>query len=707
MEQVTDPARQDHASLDDVLDRLAEWKKTRHVAFGRLLEQSDGDGVEHAVRALLIQSAPMASTLGCTLQALSAPAVFEDVVQLQAMTLLAHDVGVGRPDASRYAEFRLLLKRRSLTEIALEADHLPSLDDIHDEMFALPAVLQALSRRPDRFLFELVGIDHAMRRAGLLPCWEALRAAGEAVIDWPRLDLSAGSGGTDARDLLDLSSQVLEACGELGEEAVLRATAGAAWIVDALEAWSTRLLDACQSAVDPERAMAALIRRRAREAAVYHHDFSLDGRSLATWLRESREEPLPLLRALARSKLIKPGDSARSPLVNGLVGARGRMFRIFSPADLAVIRRWIDHLPAAGQEPRDSEASGPAAGTAVPTDGRDAGFQYPASPVQACAPSEVGMVPDGLREAYYVLQGRALTPQTRAYAVEYVRDWLDLSRDSLDRAGRSLPREWQPGALRSWLLDRHDQHDREFATADSEELPTREAVIDSTVQLAPLTLIDGSWLQGFTDVQLASSHIGAPLFETYWDELGNGQIELNHPVIYRQVLRQMGVELPPTGSRGFAFDERIREESLRLPVYWLCLGKLPVTFLPEILGMNLAMELSGVGGSYRSARRFLKHHGFSTRFVDIHNTIDNVSTGHSAWAAESIDTYMRERVNMGDPTDHANEWERVRIGYESLAPLPSKRSVIGRLRRLRGRPSRPRPADGGSLLHVTPVKIGV
>ncbi len=62
--------------------------------------------------------------------------------------------------------------------------------------------------------------------------------------------------------------------------------------------------------------------------------------------------------------------------------------------------------------------------------------------------------------------------------------------------------------------------------------------------------------------------------------------------------------------------------------------------MPEVLGLNLAMELSGVGGTYRRARLALKEYGFSTRFVDIHNTVDNVATGHSAWAADAIDTYL-------------------------------------------------------------------
>lgn len=78
-----------------------------------------------------------------------------------------------------------------------------------------------------------------------------------------------------------------------------------------------------------------------------------------------------------------------------------------------------------------------------------------------------------------------------------------------------------------------------------------------------------------------------------------------------------------------------------------------------------------MGGSYRSARRFLRHYGFSTAFVDLHNTIDNVTTGHSAWAVDAIDAYMRQ-VAATKPAELAEHWLRVRVGYESLAPQPDR-----------------------------------
>lgn len=148
----------------------------------------------------------------------------------------------------------------------------------------------------------------------------------------------------------------------------------------------------------------------------------------------------------------------------------------------------------------------------------------------------------------------------------------------------------------------------------------------------------------------------------------------------------MDVHLAPTGSWQFASDTRIKDDSFRLPVYWLCLGKLPLTFMPEVLGMNLAMELSGVGDGYRDARHFLAAHGFSTQFVDLHNTIDNVSTGHSAWAADAIDKYMAGLLLYRDDGFAATQWQRIRMGYASLSSVPGSgrrlpawvRSIFGR-----------------------------
>jgi hypothetical protein len=668
-------------------------------------------------RALLVQSAPLASALGCWNQGASAPGVFEDEVQLAVLALLSADVGVGRPWSSRYDEFVALARRHGLARLAVRPGELPGVPAVGDPLFSLPAALYAVSRRSDAFAPEIAGIDLVLRSIGCLPWWSALRRPTDTGIDWDRLDLAVGATGAGGAPLV-ASRYVAQRYAALGDGPARRVGWGAAWMAAALPCWSALLADACRGAVDPRRAMADLVRARSPEGAVYHQSFSLAGRELSAWLREAADDPAPLLAALAASTLVRPGDAAHSPLVNGLVGPRGPMFRAFSAEDVAVIRRWIDSLPArndgggnGGRGDGDSDGGDDSGGGvdggggAVPT-GRGMPPPRRARPPSESGPDpEEGVEPANIREAYHVLQGRALPPRTRGFAVTYVRRWLARAVRSLDRSARSLPGRWPTEGLRPWLLGQHLRQAADFDAADRATMPTRDEVVRSTLALAPMTLIDGAWLQGFTELSLASSPIGSPLFETYWDELGNGEVALNHPTIYRAVLRGMGIELPPTASREFAYDGRFDDDAFRRPVYWLCLGKLPLTFLPEILGMNLAMELSGVGGGYRTAHRFLEHHGFSTRFVDIHNTIDNVSTGHSAWAADAIDTYLRQSgAASGVARDEA--WHRVRVGYESLDPLPTGwgRFAGRRLTLPRRRPAPVAPAPE-SLLHHMPVTL--
>jgi len=642
--------------LSQISHQIDQWQVSQAAAYATAAAAAaEQNNTQAFAQALAIYSAPMASVLGCWLQGMSAPGVFEDPAQLRIMQLFAHDVGVGHPNASRAHHFKALLGQLQLTAYALAPTQLSTLPDLSNEAFELPALLLALSRRSDEFGDELCGIDWALRAVGLCPGWAAMGQLEGLALEVRRLDLSESFTGMEPASLRQISQWVAHQVSLQGEARQARLLRGASWVFSALQRWNARLYNASLAATSPQQAMMHLMQRLARVGAVYHQNYLIEGRSLALWLEEAQTDPSPLLDVLSRSRLIVPGNSKKSLLVTNLVAPTGRMFRVFSEADLRVIRQWIDGLPqVAGSQqlPRQQVDS-------VSIEAR----------LSTGPETVVGHWPQSLREAYFVLQGRALESATLRFAHAYVSRWLARSRRSLKTSGRQLPEQWGTNVLRAWLLDKHDQNGQQFDESDPAQMPSREEIVESTLQLAPLTLIDGAWLQGFTDVGLASSHVGYTLFQTYWDELGNGIAALNHPKIYRDGLREMDFELAPTGSREFAQDPRLDEDSFRLPVYWLCLGKLPVTFMPEILGMNLAMELSGVGGSYRSARRFLRHYGFSTAFVDLHNTIDNVSTGHSAWAADAIDAYMRP---LATAEEVAEQWQRVRVGYESLAPMPGK-----------------------------------
>jgi hypothetical protein len=502
---------------------------------------------------------------------------------------------------------------------------------------------------------------------GLIPALTPVKTALPAVTDWSRLDLGCAADGSKLVDLArQAATRLMDGPGDDGAKLV----AGFSWALANLGDWSEHLLAELAAALDPAYEMAEIVRSRARDGAVYHRNFMIGDRPLSDWLLTGGDDPGDLLRALAASRLVKPGRPEASPLLQGLVSERGPMFRVFSNEELAVMSRWIgalgkQHDGCAAADLMKSASTR----TAEPKPGSvpEARFSPPPRPTS-------------LRDAYHLLVHRESSTELSDFADRYVRGWLARAAYRMESTDYLPPAKWRPHVLRRWLHEQHERHDHEFEEGRESALPSREDLLESTVQLAPLTLIDGGWLQGFTAYTHASSEVGHFLYETYWDELGNGQIPLNHPVIFREVLADMGVTLPPTGSVEFSQWTGFREESFRLPLYWLCLGRFPSTYQAETLGMNLAMELSGVGGSYRRARLALKEYGFSTRFVDIHNTIDNVATGHSAWAADAIDAYMCGVASMAGSGALQSHWDRVRTGYRSLNP-PHTRSAqrAGRL----------------------------
>ncbi|WP_067721125.1 iron-containing redox enzyme family protein [Nocardia yamanashiensis] len=638
----------DSNDLDELIRRTAEWGKRESGRYRELLDTATDRGVtEGFVRRIVLGCAPISLMAGAWLQWLNRSGTCEDDLALRILALYADDVGAGRPRRSRGDAYLGLMRSLQISEYAEPVSRLPADSRIPGYAFDFAARLLLMSRKPEEFAGELMGVDLCLRTVALLPPLAAVQSGGVVPADWQRIDLSTARS-SESQLPVDRSAAIVTVITENSTDST-PVRHGFAWALAELERWSTLLFDELVRMLDPAVEMAELVRSRAREAYVYHHDFRLAGRSLSDWFKQARTDPAPFVRALATSRLIRPGRPEASPLVTTLVAERGRMFRVFTEEDLSTIRRWISALPTGDSEP-DTIMSENHPTTAVPIDG-------------LYSPPEQGEPPRGLREAYYLLHSRRQSVALNDYAMDYVRCWLDRARDTEVH----LPKVWDSVGLRPWLLDQHDRHALEYEQTD-EPLPTREELVEESIQLAPMILIDGAWLQGFTDYSLASTEIGFSLFATYWDELGNSELRLNHPLIYRQLLGEMGIDAPPTASKEFSEWDRFKDSSFAVPVYWLSLSRFPLTFTPELLGLNLAIELSGVGGTYRRMRRAHSAHKFDTRFIDIHSTIDNVSTGHSAWASDAIDIYLASILKTEGADATASVWRRVRNGYAALNP---------------------------------------
>ncbi|MEO6702238.1 MAG: iron-containing redox enzyme family protein [Jatrophihabitantaceae bacterium] len=497
-------------TLDGLIGEATDWSRAAAERFQALGADLDRDGHRLLLRRAALGWAPLGLAAGAWLQWLTSPGTGDAPANLRMLALYAADVGVGFPGAARRNAYLGLLRSLRVSENASPLARLAGDRRIADAAFEVAGVLALMSRRPDDFCAELIGADLCLRAVGLPPPLALARSERQAD-DWTAIDYSAARDGglSPIEQCRAIADALLVDC----PESASRLYAGFGWTLTALRGQAEALHHELRASLDPGYDMAELMKLRAREGSVYHRRVMLAGRPLADWLADCRDEPQAFLDALARSGLIAPGDSDSSALVTNLVSERGPMFRVFSPDDLTVIRRWIDALPGAA-----GRAAAPAPDSAART-------RAPAEQATGCwqrlvsdlldARSPVSEAPSNLRGAYHVLMARTGSPELRDWCLQYIRGWLWRSSYRMDARAVPLPLEWKAEGLRPWLLTQHEKHAEEFDDTADTPLPSREAVVDDAVQVAPLTLIDGSWLQGFTDYELASSDIGHSLFAIY------------------------------------------------------------------------------------------------------------------------------------------------------------------------------------------------
>lgn len=576
---------------------------------------------------------------------------------MAALSIHAADVGAGQPGASRIQRYLELLRQHALADAGEDLLRAVADPRISDGAFNFASTLVVLGHFPESLTAQILGINLYLRHCGLLPSFEFIAHNEPSARQF--LDLRRDPAGS-ADDLAVLAEtavrEFLVQMGPAGNDGVCQ---GYLWARRQAEEMNEALLDVLERWLDPREAARHLISRRRLDACQYHDKTQLNKVPMKPLL--AVDDSLKFLDHLAASAYVRAGRPESSPLLTSLISPRGKMFRIFSRDDIAILHRWISSLPYA-DAPRQTPAF-----QVWKDDGKLAGALRKDAETQALV---AGFSP---RQAYPRLLRMELTPSEESYAGHYVKSWLARAARGVTKGHCSLPEHWAPGVLQQWLQGQHEASNQ--ALEQDEELPSRDEVVADILSLAPLTMIDGAWLAGFAHPAVASTAYGSRLFETLFDELGNGIEAQNHPVIYRHLLKAVHGELPATADPGYANAACFNDENFELPVFWLSIGRYPQTYCPEILGLNLAMELSGVGGGYRRTHKALVAYGYPTMFVDLHNSIDNISTGHTAWAAASLDTYLCAFSR----SDRDELWARVRNGFVALNP-PREQTMLDKFR---------------------------
>ena len=661
------------SSLDAVLDGLTTWSQR----YSRPWQRSDADLTRRQVFHWFLQYIPTALVDGCWLQCALGVSTAHTSLGARFTGMYAHQVRAHIADPGRHfvSDYRGVYERLGAPLEEVSSHSLVERESLLDSAFELPNFLLSIAQFPRTYLPELLGLNLSWQYLNLSAFGPTLIRDVCAAYALPPLgdDLSSpdflDKGRKLARRAADEFLAEHDASSRQG--AWSRVWTGLAAGAAVWARWHESVeASAPQGPPDPRQEMIDLIRRKAPHAVGYHGDKALGGMRIDDHLSADAFDGAAMLDDLAQSPWVKPGESDRSAFVNRLVEFGGPMLAVFSPVELEIMERWIDSLPGKTGEASDAKEPEQKPLAAATSSNGDSTKTYPVWTLSAFRRRSRSRYGRGsVRDLYYHLVNVEFFPDILPVAERYARDRLERSMAMLRRGERPIPSmRYDPDALEGWVYRKHRQQVDSYRTPDARPEVSKDAFIEATVQLAPVILIDGGWLQRMASPPLIHTTVGRMLFHVFFEEVGEGDAKLHHANVYRDLLAAMGEEAPPVDSREFADWPRLRDSSFDVPTLWLSISCFPRHFLPEILGLNLAVELAGIGGPYMEARDTLRQFGFPALFVEMHNAADNVSYGHAAWAMNAIKRHMDEVAEREGPHNVDYTWHRVWTGVRSTLP---------------------------------------
>lgn len=264
-----------------------------------------------------------------------------------------------------------------------------------------------------------------------------------------------------------------------------------------------------------------------------------------------------------------------------------------------------------------------------------------------------------LATLYQRLGSTAPDDTARREAAQFLREQIAAA----EHAASDLPD--QPGDLLAWMeantgdvQARYVEYlEQRKAGGPRRYFSTRAHALFVLRSIAPTKLVDGAWLYGL--VQHWRNPRLSDLVRTYVEELGEGQPDKNHVLLYRNLLARHAMDplddLP---------DELWRQGVIQLALAWNA-----EEFLPEVIGFNLGYEqlpLHLLITAYE-----LNELGLDPYYFTLHVTVDNADTGHARRACQAA-LDLLPRMGGADAF-----WQRMRTGGKLACAGTGTVDVIG------------------------------
>lgn len=204
--------------------------------------------------------------------------------------------------------------------------------------------------------------------------------------------------------------------------------------------------------------------------------------------------------------------------------------------------------------------------------------------------------------------------------------------------------DWVAASARSVADDYRKYLQGRKGGAPRQYFSRRSQALSFITKVAPTKLVDGAWLYGvmeyWNDLRFQ------PLVATFLEELGNGDPDRNHVLLYKKLLAEEGCDQL----------EELDDSYYHQGAVQLALGYHASEFLPELIGYNLGYEQLPL--HLLITAHELDELDIDPYYFTLHITIDNASTGHAQRAVQAVldnlpaDEGARERF-----------LQRVRQGY--------------------------------------------
>ena len=595
---------------------------------------STGDNLQ----ICLEQSAAVLLTQPCWLEGICQ--AFSSQTDL-AVRLMSIYLQLTRGEERQHSALLALYLANGITPPILHSIEYMQGSGVHPEMFDFAAVQLALARFPRLLFPELLGFTSAYFRIPTLieTCFPGQQATLFFQQRQQRIDGQLPMLRDCIRDYLELFPGRRQVLWQRLQQGV--------WLYRLLmQRCRDRLFEVLDNMPSARQAFVSLLQQKKPAALGHHRKIQLQGVSLEQWLAGMPVNSREFLQALQHSDYVDSSNVMQSRLLQ-LFDVDGPMYGVLDITEQETVRNWLQHglNEEAPDTPREPEMS------------RADIFREDSLPVPEKCPDYNG------RELYFHLVNGDLFPDAALQAKARVRRMLQACALCYPVPFRQYSHE----RFDAFIEDIYQREISAYKPLQGKPRISRQAYLWGLQQMAPTILIDGCWLQNCLSLQHVYPEIAEILFAIYCDETGNGQLQKNHPYIYRQLLDSLAIAVPQVHSEEFAGHPEFIDSAFDLPVFMLSLARFTQQFLPELLGLNMAIEISGLGKGYLQLVDEWSYWGIDPHIARIHIAIDNYASGHTHLAKKAIHLYLDEILQgTGDTAIRDRHWRRIHHGFKAL-----------------------------------------